>query len=111
MSDGLPDYHRIARHRVDALPSDDRHAWICRQCGAYADTLDELVGEPCPGVDPYHADGLHEALALLLIGQAWRGSDMAQSHFAQLLRDEADIYETAPELAADRDRAESAIGP
>lgn len=111
MNGGLPDYHRVGGHRVEALPTDDSHAWICRRCGAHGDVLDDFAGDPCAGVSPEDADDLHEALVLLLIGQAWQGSEMAQSHFAQLLRDEADLYEEAPELAADRDRAESAIGP
>jgi hypothetical protein len=33
------------------------------------------------------------------VGELWDNTDMSQSEFAELLRDEADLYEEAPEEA------------
>ena len=38
------------------------------------------------------------------IGELWDRTDLSQSQFAELLRDEADLYEEAPEQARDPNR-------
>lgn len=44
------------------------------------------------------------AAARDLIGKAWDETNLPQTQFAALLRDEADLYETAPEQARDPNR-------
>jgi len=44
------------------------------------------------------------ATVIDLLGEAWDETDIPQTQFAELLRDEADLYEEAPEQARDPNR-------
>jgi len=44
------------------------------------------------------------ATAIDFIAAAWARTDLTQTAFAELLREEADLYEEAPELACDTQR-------
>lgn len=41
-----------------------------------------------------------ETVVTELIGKAWDETDLTQTHFAAILRNEADLYEEAPESAS-----------
>lgn len=45
-----------------------------------------------------------EHVLIDLLGKAWDETNIPQSKFAELLRNEADLYENAPELASDPSR-------
>ncbi|MFB6187254.1 MAG: hypothetical protein ABEI86_10355 [Halobacteriaceae archaeon] len=45
-----------------------------------------------------------KATLITRLAEAWEQTDIPQTQFAMMLREEADLYDEAPELASDSNR-------